>query len=191
MGRTQAFDTATAVAAARDVFWEKGFEAASLADLEQATGLNRSSLYRTFESKRGLYDAAVADYLATVIAPRLARLASGSDPRLALREYFGTLARFIEATPADSPKRGCLLLNSAAGIAGSDDEQRAIVDDYRASLHRAFASTLNQAHPELSEQSLTRRARLLVSLTASALLLSRVNPGEAVAMLETADALID
>lgn len=191
MGRTQAFDTATAVAAARDVFWDKGFDAASLADLEQATGLNRSSLYRTFDSKRGLYDAAVADYLATVIEPRLVRLAAQPDASAALHEHFASLAQFIASTPSDSPRRGCLLLNSSTGIAGYDAEQRTVVDDYRASLQNAFEAALHRAHPDAETQSLVRRARLLVSLTASALVLSRVNPGEAVAMLDAADALID
>lgn len=190
MARTQAFDTATVVAAARDVFWNKGFDAASLADLELATGLNRSSIYRTFESKRGLYDAAVADYLATVIAPRLHRLASQADAQAALREYFASLAHFIATTPADSPRRGCLLINSATGIAGYDNEQRAVVDDYRASLHSAFDAALHRAHPASKAEERARRARLLVSITASALVLSRVNPAEAVAMLDAADALI-
>ncbi|RZU66932.1 TetR family transcriptional regulator [Microterricola gilva] len=186
MGRTQAFDTATAVAAARDVFWDKGFEAASLADLEEATGLNRSSLYRAFESKRGLYDAAVADYLDTVIAPRLARLRDAEDPAAALREYWATLSAFITMTPPDSPRRGCLLLNSASGIAGYDEQQRAVVDGYRASLQRAFESALGPADAGLPAEEVERRARLFVAITASALLLSRVNPGEAAALIATA-----
>lgn len=190
MGRTQAFDTATAVAAARDVFWDKGFEAASLADLEHATGLNRSSLYRTFESKRGLYDAAVADYLDTVIAPRLARLRGADDPVVALGEYWATLTAFITMTPADSPRRGCLLLNSASGIAGSDAQQRAVVDGYRADLQQAFETVLLRADTGAATQEIARRARLLVAITASALLLSRVNPGEAAALIETASDVV-
>lgn len=190
MGRTQAFDTATAVAAARDVFWDKGFEAASLADLEQATGLNRSSLYRTFESKRGLYDAAVADYLDTVIAPRLARLRGADDPVVALGEYWATLTAFITMTPEDSPRRGCLLLNSASGIAGSDAQQRAVVDGYRADLQQAFETVLHRADAGAAAQEIARRARLLVAITASALLLSRVNPGEAAALIETASDVV-
>lgn len=190
MGRTQAFDTATAVAAARDVFWDKGFEAASLADLEQATGLNRSSLYRTFESKRGLYDAAVADYLDAVIAPRLARLRGADDPVAALRDYWATLSAFIMTTPASSPRRGCLLLNSASGIAGWDEQQRAVVDDYRAALQQTFETVLGRADAGAPAHEVERRARLLVAITASSLLLSRVNPREAAALIETATAAV-
>ena len=60
MGRVQTFETATAVAAARDLFWDRGYEATSVADLEDATGVQRSSLYHAFGSKRGLFDAVLA-----------------------------------------------------------------------------------------------------------------------------------
>ena len=43
MGRIQMFETVSVVRAARDVFWDKGFEATSVADLEEATGLRRNS----------------------------------------------------------------------------------------------------------------------------------------------------
>ena len=49
MGRTATFDRADAVRAARGVFWNQGYEATSIPDLEQATGLKRSSLYHAFE----------------------------------------------------------------------------------------------------------------------------------------------
>ncbi len=52
MPRVQEFDTDTVVARARDLFWDKGFEATSVPDLERVTGLNRSSLYNAFGSKR-------------------------------------------------------------------------------------------------------------------------------------------
>ena len=71
MGRPQTFETVEVVRAARAVFWHDGYESASLPDLEQATGLSRSSIYHAFGSKRGLFDAVVASYLDEVIRPRL------------------------------------------------------------------------------------------------------------------------
>ena len=71
MGRTQTFDTTEVVRSARRVFWEHCFENASIVELEQATGLNRSSIYYAFGSKRGLFDAAVESYLDEIIRPRL------------------------------------------------------------------------------------------------------------------------
>src|SRR5690349_18547185 len=59
VARTRSFTTADAVRAARDQFWEHGYEATSLADLERVTGLNRSSLYQAFGNKRQLFALAV------------------------------------------------------------------------------------------------------------------------------------
>jgi hypothetical protein len=45
MGRPKGYDRETILVAARDLFWEQGYERTSIADLEERTGLNRSSLY--------------------------------------------------------------------------------------------------------------------------------------------------
>ncbi|MEL7378280.1 MAG: helix-turn-helix domain-containing protein, partial [Bacteroidota bacterium] len=47
---------------ARDLFWERGYHATSISDLEKALGLSRSSLYNSFGGKRALYDLTLARY---------------------------------------------------------------------------------------------------------------------------------
>ncbi len=74
MARKRAFDEAAVLRAARDVFWVRGYEAASLDLLQAAMGLSRSSLYVTFGSKRALFTRVLSVYLAEVINPRLAPL---------------------------------------------------------------------------------------------------------------------
>ncbi len=95
MGRKRSFDADEAVRAARSVFWSNGYEGASLPDLEAATGLNRSSIYHTFGSKRGLFDAAVDSYLNEGIRPRLRVLLEDPVPPDAVRTYLTGL-RIIE-----------------------------------------------------------------------------------------------
>lgn len=65
-GRPRAFERATVLRAMREVFWERGYAAASLDDLCQAAGLNRPSLYNAFGEKAEVFRAVIDDYIAEV-----------------------------------------------------------------------------------------------------------------------------
>ncbi|MDX5311438.1 MAG: TetR/AcrR family transcriptional regulator [Rhodococcus sp. (in: high G+C Gram-positive bacteria)] len=191
MGRPPGFDATDVVERARDLFWDKGFEATSVPELERATGLNRSSLYNAFSSKRGLFDAAVRDYLDRVVRPRLRVLTDEPVAADAAARYFRALARTVAALPDDSPRRGCLLLNSAAGLAAHDEAQRAVVAAYRTELATAFGHARRALDPAADDETLAHRVRVLASLSLSTLLLARVDRDEAVATAETAIAQLD
>ncbi|TFD55605.1 TetR/AcrR family transcriptional regulator [Cryobacterium sp. Hh7] len=188
MGRMQTFDSGVVVQAARNLFWDKGFDGASLAELEAATGVGRSSLYHAFGSKRGLFDAAVTDYLETVIRPRLAGLRAGPRDSSALLEYFAGLARATVTQAPDSAQTGCLLVNCAAGLAAHDEPTRAVVEAYRIELTDALRHALESAAAPSSSaaESVDERVRTLASLSLSAMLVARVNRDEAIALLNTA-----
>src|SRR5258708_13515743 len=62
MGRPRGFAEDAALEAAMRVFWEKGYEGATLADLTEAMGINRSSLYAGFGDKEALFRMAMARY---------------------------------------------------------------------------------------------------------------------------------
>jgi TetR/AcrR family transcriptional repressor of nem operon len=186
MGRHQSFESPTVIRAARDAFWDKGYDGTSVADLEECTGVNRSSLYHAFGSKRGLFDAAVADYLDTVIRPRLCVLLDDTTGGDALLTYFGGLRATVEALPDGSPRRGCLLVNCAAGLAGHDDAARAVVDGYRAEMTAALRHALAAATGGSEPAQIDECARVLAALSISAMVLARVNREESVATLVTA-----
>ena len=62
MGRPRAFDTEKALDQALQVFWKKGYESTSLADLTQAMGINPPSLYAAFGNKEALFLAVIQRY---------------------------------------------------------------------------------------------------------------------------------
>ena len=64
-GRPRSFDQTEALDAAVLVFWEKGFDGASIEDLTTAMGISRPSLYATFGNKRSLFIEAIDRYAAT------------------------------------------------------------------------------------------------------------------------------
>ncbi len=63
LGRPRAFDPDRAVDAALRVFWEKGYEGTSLADLTKAMGINKPSLYAAFGDKAELFRKVVEHYM--------------------------------------------------------------------------------------------------------------------------------
>jgi AcrR family transcriptional regulator len=62
MGRPRCFCEETALEAAMRLFWERGYEGASLSDLTEAMGMNRASLYATFGDKEALFLRALERY---------------------------------------------------------------------------------------------------------------------------------
>jgi AcrR family transcriptional regulator len=61
-GRPRSFDRGQALAAAIEVFWSKGYEAASISDLTAAMGINPPSLYSAFGDKEHLFLEAIESY---------------------------------------------------------------------------------------------------------------------------------
>ncbi|OYX10186.1 MAG: TetR family transcriptional regulator [Sphingomonadales bacterium 32-68-7] len=61
-GRPREFDTEEALASALRVFWSKGYEGASMADLTEAMGITKPSLYAAFGNKEALFAKALDLY---------------------------------------------------------------------------------------------------------------------------------
>jgi AcrR family transcriptional regulator len=62
MGRPRGFDTEKVLEEAMEVFWRRGYEGATVAELTSAMGINPPSLYAAFGSKEGLLKAALDRY---------------------------------------------------------------------------------------------------------------------------------
>lgn len=115
-GRPREFDRATALTAAMEVFWEKGFQATSIDDLVARMGIGRQSLYNAFGDKEALMCAAIEHYQQTALQPLVEALEAPGSPRANLTRVLHKIAeRFT-----DGQSRGCLLVNSAIEFAGAD-----------------------------------------------------------------------
>ncbi|MFI1735638.1 TetR/AcrR family transcriptional regulator [Streptomyces acidicola] len=62
VGRPRGFDTDEALENAMRVFWQNGYEGASLPDLTGAMGISRTSMYAAFGNKEELFRKALARY---------------------------------------------------------------------------------------------------------------------------------
>ena len=186
MGRPQTFETDEVVRAARAVFWRDGYESASLPDLEQATGLSRSSLYHAFGSKRGLFDAAVTSYLDEVIRPRLHPLTVAHVKPGAVVRYLVGLRAALNRPGSLPSTSGCLLINVAGAPVGRDDAVREVVAAYRTELGTALRRGVAAHSSHRSDVEQDRLAETLTGLVVAALAVVRVDRPAALRLLDTA-----
>ena len=63
MGRPREFDPEEALDIALQVFWRRGYEGASMADLTEAMGITKPSLYAAFGNKEELFRKALDRYV--------------------------------------------------------------------------------------------------------------------------------
>ena len=116
MSGIKQFDEAAAVLNAAHAFWQKGFAATSLSDLETATGLGRSSLYNAFGSKEALYERALERYCDVYARPILKAL-EAADIHVAIQQFF-SLAVAALLDPSTPP--GCLAAMACLETGGAD-----------------------------------------------------------------------
>ncbi|MEX3933700.1 TetR/AcrR family transcriptional regulator [Paraburkholderia phymatum] len=109
MARPREFDEDHVLDKALHVFWEKGYDAASLADLQEATGLTKSSLYKAFENKEGLFRRVVDRYNDNHLAFREHALAQPT-PRLIAESLLDGIV--VLHTGKNTPS-GCLVTFAA------------------------------------------------------------------------------
>ncbi|MEV5975164.1 TetR/AcrR family transcriptional regulator [Streptomyces sp. NPDC051921] len=119
--RPRGFDLNHALDAAMATFWDKGYAGTSAQDLVESTGLGRGSLYNTFNSKRGLFEAALRRYDTEWTSRLTTLLEEGEGP--ARERIRAVLLSVVDEETADTPEhRGCLVVNTAMEMAGQDPE---------------------------------------------------------------------
>jgi TetR/AcrR family transcriptional repressor of nem operon len=147
MGRHKKFDPDAAVSAAMDLFWRNGYGATSPAELGDAIGIGKGSLYNAFDSKHALFEQALRRYGDS----RVAALAEALDrPGSAIARIEAALARIILPENAALLQRGCMAVNTA-GERGGDQAAIAIVRTVFERMERALATAVaeGQANGEI------------------------------------------
>jgi AcrR family transcriptional regulator len=117
MGRSREFDVDQALDAVMRIFWRKGYEGTSYADLTEAAGVERPALYSAFGNKEALFRLALArynerhlDYIPVALALPTAR---------EVAEHL--LHKAVELNTRYPDRTGCLGINGA--LAASDDAE--------------------------------------------------------------------
>lgn len=131
-GRPRTFDREVALARAMNVFWQRGYEPATIAELCAAMEINPPSLYSAFGNKAQLFLEAARHYKTLYWSPAWDRLAANRDIFSGMADFFQEAAGIV--TAQDVPC-GCLIILAATNVS-------------------AEGLTVNDALKDLREQSL-------------------------------------
>ncbi|MDJ0769616.1 MAG: TetR/AcrR family transcriptional regulator [Ilumatobacter sp.] len=140
-GRPRTFDEELVVEQVMALFWERGFEAASMAEVVEAAGLNKSSLYNAFGSKDELFRRALDRYLDM----RHSMLDEFTDGDRGIDDLLGFVELIRIESLGEGGGRGCLGVNTSAELGNQDPWVADFSVRYRSIMRGAFRRVLQRA----------------------------------------------
>ena len=117
MPREIVFDKEIVVEQAKNVFWLKGFNATSMQDLVDATGLNRSSIYNSFGSKMDLFQLTLKKYQKEGSGFFEVLIHSNLN---GLQTISSVFERTLELMLNDAERKGCMFINCHTEMGNQD-----------------------------------------------------------------------
>jgi len=142
-GRPRSFDRDQALAQAIEVFWKKGFEGTSIADLTEAMGINPPSLYAAFGDKEKLFLEAVEQYNA-----RNAGACPYGDEETAKGAVRKLLLYMAEELCSCEHPRGCMMVLAASTSASASPFLQGKIAEKRAASRAALKARIERGIKE-------------------------------------------
>jgi AcrR family transcriptional regulator len=157
-GRPLAFNQDEALDKALIVFWARGYEGASMAELTDALGINKPSIYAAFGNKEALFRKALARYV-TGPAAFVGEAMNEPTTRMVIEKF---LTQAVDFFCNKSTPNGCMIVQGALTCGqGSSKIQQELVA-YRASIETTLtkrfelAKTLGDLPPDLNTKQLAK-----------------------------------
>ncbi|MFL9924213.1 TetR/AcrR family transcriptional regulator [Herbaspirillum lusitanum] len=151
-GRPRSFDREQALQQAMHVFWQKGYEGTTMADLTAAIGVKAPSLYAAFGDKNALFREAVEFYACTTGAGPLRVLEAGKGIH---EDMLGMLRASVEMYTGKTPGmpslasgKGCMVVISAINCAPENVEHADELSQRRLKRRNEIRNRLLKAQRE-------------------------------------------
>ncbi|MEO0475831.1 MAG: TetR/AcrR family transcriptional regulator [Planctomycetota bacterium] len=140
-GRPREFDTEAALDAALGVFWEQGYEATGVAELCDAMGIAKQSMYDWVGDKKGLYLASIERYNATHICGLKGHLSTAGSPIKNLWHCLNAMAEYAKSPDCI----GCFLTNAENEFGTRDPDVARLTKAMEEYIVAQFADVLERA----------------------------------------------
>lgn len=151
-GRPRTYEAGSALDAALNLFWTRGYGGTSVEDLTAAMGMSKPSVYAAFGNKRAVYEAAVHHYVATIGSGYLQPLRTKPTLRDGLLGFY---AAVIDVVSGKHGPLGCVIACTLPSEAGASEAARDLLSAVVAQLDGAVVARLRVARTagELPKQA--------------------------------------
>lgn len=144
MPRAALFDRQIALDRAVALFWQRGYFATSMKQIEQALDMRPGSLYATFGSKEGLFHEALEVYTARMAEEMNSHLSQYDSLLAGLKAYLQKLALSYTSDPAP-PSRACMIIKTLLELNQQESPIQAQVNTTLEAIELRFSSILEEA----------------------------------------------
>ncbi|OKO75388.1 TetR family transcriptional regulator [Bradyrhizobium sp. NAS80.1] len=139
-GRPREFDRGLALERARDLFWTRGYEGTSMADLVNALGIASARIYAAFGSKEALFREAIEHYESEEGGFAERALSGAKGIRSALEEMFReAIALYTKGA------KGCMVVSSATNCAQENEAVGVWLAQHRKARTQSIIDRLSKA----------------------------------------------
>jgi TetR/AcrR family transcriptional regulator, transcriptional repressor for nem operon len=161
MARPREFDPEVAMDKAMGLFWDVGYEEASLADLLSEMGITKGSFYKAFRDKHSVYLSALDHYNDKVIGSTVAYLADQNQGS-GKERILGLFAVVADRAKRDGNRLGCFLCNALVDKAAEGGEAEKKLQAMVRRLENAFYKAVIE-NPSVNETGARETARGVLS----------------------------
>lgn len=153
MARPVEYDLEKVLDNAMELFWQKGYENVSMAELVAHTSLNRRTMYSLFKDKEGVFKDALDNYYSKKASINITLLKNNPGKK--------GIIMFLEKFSFGKNFKGCLFTNCMGKSEFIKEDAFLIPEDFFSKLQEQIeknlveASTNNQFNGEVKAMALT------------------------------------
>lgn len=151
-GRPRIFDLDEALEKALYIFWEKGYEGASLSEFTDALSINKPSLYAAFGNKEELFRKALSKYVSD--HARFVKETMSEPTAFKVAQSF--LFKAADFLTSDCHPKGCLIVQAAISIGDDSNSIKDLLIQQRLNYEKLLSTRFEKA---LKDGDLTEDAK--------------------------------
>ncbi len=145
MPKVETFNRDIVLEQATNIFHDKGYNATSMQDLVDATGLNRSSIYNSFVNKLSLYLECLKLYENNYKRDASKVLLKANNPLEAIKLIFDL---YIQIISDDQYNRGCMVVNCKSEMTNHDKSITAFLENSQSNMLQLLEDLVSKAQQE-------------------------------------------